>query len=129
MKDETSIREGLKYSKDHEWVKVEGQNARIGITDHAQHELTEVVFVELPKLGRIKKGDVLGQVESVKTVGSVYAPLSGEVIEVNSDLEINTQLVNESPYDQGWFAVIKMDDASETDSLMDASSYKKYLGP
>ena len=99
------------------------------ITDDAQHELTEVVFVELPKLGRIKKGDVLGQVESVKTVGSVYAPLSGEVIEVNSDLEINTQLVNESPYDQGWFAVIKMDDASETDSLMDASSYKKYLGP
>lgn len=128
MKDDTSVKEGLKYSKDHEWVKVEGQKVRVGITDHAQHELTEVVFVELPKLGKIKKGDVLGQVESVKTVGSIYAPVSGEVIEVNSELETATQLVNESPYEKGWFAVIKMDDPNETNGLMDAAGYKKFLG-
>ncbi len=129
MSDKDVVQEGLRYSKDHEWVKVDGDKARVGITDHAQHELTEVVFVELPKLGaKLKKGDVLGQVESVKTVASVYAPVSGEVLEINSVLENETGLINESPYEKGWLAVLKMDDPAEASQLMDARAYKSLLG-
>jgi glycine cleavage system H protein len=129
MADKSAVKDGLRYTVDHEWVKVEGGNARVGITDHAQKELTEIVFVELPKVGKkYQHGDVLGQVESVKTVASLYAPLSGEVIEVNSELENQTQLINESPYDKGWFAIIKMDDPSAAAMLMDAPAYRKALG-
>jgi glycine cleavage system H protein len=129
MADKSVVKEGLKYTPEHEWVKVEGGNARMGITDHAQAELTEIVFIELPKIGKkYQKGDVIGQVESVKTVASVYAPVSGEVIEVNSALEDQTQLINESPYDNGWLAVIKLDDPSSADKLMDAATYRKAIG-
>lgn len=129
MAEKSVVKDGLKYTVDHEWVQVDGGNAKVGITDHAQKELTEIVFIELPKKGKkLQRGDVLGQVESVKTVASVYAPVSGEVVEVNSDLENMTQLINESPYDQGWMVVIKMDDPSVANSLMDAAAYRKAIG-
>lgn len=129
MTEKSVVKDGLRYTVDHEWVKVEGGNARMGITDHAQKELTEIVFVELPKVGKkYQRGDVLGQVESVKTVASVYAPVSGEVVEVNSELENQTQLINESPYENGWFAVIRMDDPSAADKLLDAPAYRAALG-
>jgi glycine cleavage system H protein len=129
MAETSVVKDGLRYTTDHEWVSIEGDNARIGITDHAQGELTEIVFIELPKAGkRLKKGDVLAQLESVKTVASVYAPVGGEVVEVNSALEDQTQQVNESPYENGWLAVMKMDDPSSASALLDAAAYRKLLG-
>ncbi|MGD0057291.1 MAG: glycine cleavage system protein GcvH [Methanomassiliicoccales archaeon] len=122
------VPESLRYTKDHEWVKSEGETARVGITDHAQHELTDIVFVELPKIGKkVKQGEVLGVVESVKTVADVYSPVSGVVTEANSDLNDNPQLLNESPYEKGWFALIGMEDPSEVARLMDATAYKKMM--
>ncbi|NLI73540.1 MAG: glycine cleavage system protein GcvH [Euryarchaeota archaeon] len=128
MADNIEIREDLRYTTNDEWVKIENGNIRIGITDHAQQQLTDVVFVELPKLGTIvKRGDVIGQVESVKTVASINAPVNGEVIEVNERLDDLPHLFNESPYDEGWLAVIKMKDSSEYDDLLDADEYRKKL--
>ena len=125
----SQVPESLRYTKEHEWVKREGADGRIGISDHAQNELTEIVFVELPKIGRkVKKGDALGVVESVKTVSDIYSPVSGEVIDANKVLEDNPQFINQSPYDKGWFALIKLTDPSEIDGMMDASSYKKATG-
>jgi len=119
----------LKYTKDHEWVKVEGKLARVGITDHAQTELTEIVFVELPGLGKeVNIGDVLGNVESVKTVSEVFAPLSGVVKEANGKLVDSPEFLNKDPYGQGWVAVIEMSDPSESSKLMSAEDYKKLLG-
>jgi len=124
----SEVREGLRYSKDHEWVKVEGGNARVGISDHAQHQLTELAFIELPKNGqKVNAGEVLGIVESVKNTADVYSPVSGEVIEVNSALEEDPQVINKSPYDQGWLAVIRLDDPGEVSMLMDAATYKKFI--
>ena len=122
------VPEDLHYTKDHEWVKPEDGTARVGMTDHAQHELTDIVFVELPKVGKmVKQGEVLGVVESVKTVADVYSPVSGVVTEVNSDLIDNPQFLNESPYEKGWLAVVKMEDPSEIGRLMDATAYKGTL--
>jgi len=119
----------LKYTKDHEWVKVEGKLARVGITDHAQTELTEIVFVELPGLGKeVNIGDVLGNVESVKTVSEVFAPLSGVVKEANGKLVDSPEFLNKDPYGQGWVAVLEMSDPSESSKLMSAEDYKKLLG-
>jgi len=124
----SEVREGLRYSKDHEWVKVEGGNARVGISDHAQHQLTELAFIELPKNGqKVNAGEVLGIVESVKNTADVYSPVSGDVIEVNSALEEDPQVINKSPYDQGWLAVIRLDDPGEVSMLMDAATYKKFI--
>lgn len=125
----SDVKEGLRYTKEHEWVKIEGENGRVGITDHAQDELTDIVFVEVPEVGRrVKRGDAIGAVESVKTVADVYSPVSGEIIEANSDLEDSPQLVNESPYEKGWIALIRMDDPAEVEKLMDAGEYKQLLG-
>jgi glycine cleavage system H protein len=119
----------LKYTKDHEWVKVEGKLARIGITDHAQTELTEIVFVELPGAGKeVKAGEVLGNVESVKTVSEVFSPVSGEVKEANGKLVDSPELLNKDPYGQGWIALIEMSNPSELSALMSAEDYKKLLG-
>jgi glycine cleavage system H protein len=119
----------LKYTKDHEWVKVEGKLARIGITDHAQTELTEIVFVELPAVGKeVKAGEVLGNVESVKTVSEVFAPVSGTVKEANGKLVDSPELLNKDPYAQGWVAVVEMADSSELSALMSADDYKRLLG-
>lgn len=115
-----------KYTQDHEWTKLEDGQLRMGITDYAQDELGDIVFIELPEEGtKVKKGDDFILVESVKAVSDVYAPVSGEVIEVNRDLEDSPELVNESPHDEGWMAVIGLIDESELDELMDADEYEK----
>lgn len=118
----------LKYSKEHEWVKVDGNRALIGITEHAQDELGDIVFVELPEAGdHLKVDEPFGSVESVKTVSELYAPVSGEVVEVNSELEDSPEFVNESPYEKAWMVVVELSDASQLDALMDADTYGKMI--
>jgi len=122
------VPDGLHFTKEHEWIKVEGGNVRVGITDHAQHELTEIVYVELPKMGKkVKKGESLGVVESVKTVSDIYSPVSGEVVDINKPLEDSPQWINESPYEKGWLAIVKMSDPSEVNGLLDAAAYKRAI--
>ncbi|MFX3673908.1 MAG: glycine cleavage system protein GcvH [Paenisporosarcina sp.] len=116
----------LRYSEEHEWVKVEDGKARIGITHFAQSELGDIVFVELPQVGDdIKSNEPFGSVESVKTVSELYAPISGKVVEVNNELEDNPEFVNESPYENAWMIVIEPTDASEIESLMSAEQYEE----
>lgn len=118
----------LRYSKEHEWVKVEGGTARIGITHFAQAELGDIVFVELPQIGdELKKDEPFGSVESVKTVSELYAPISGRVVEVNSELEDSPEHVNESPYEQAWMVVIESPDEAEIGGLMTADQYKEMI--
>ncbi|MFA5928461.1 MAG: glycine cleavage system protein GcvH [Candidatus Margulisiibacteriota bacterium] len=118
----------LRYSKEHEWVKIEGDKAIVGITDHAQSEMGDIVFVELPELGRdIEQGAELGVVESVKTVSTVYAPISGEVITVNTDLDDSPEIINSSPYEDGWMVKLAMSDINEVDDLMTAAEYMEYI--
>ena len=120
------IREGLKYTKTHEWVKLAGAKAKIGITDHAQHELTDIVFVELPTVGKqIKKGEELCVVESVKSVSEVYAPVSGKIVAINTKLDDSPETINSSPYDDGWLVEIEIQDKAEANTLLDAAEYKK----
>jgi glycine cleavage system H protein len=119
----------LKYTKDHEWVKVEGKLARVGITDHAQTELTEIVFVELPAADKdVKMGEILGNVESVKTVSEVFSPVSGVVKDSNGKLVDSPELLNKDPYGQGWVAVVEMSNPAELSALMSADDYKRLLG-
>ena len=119
----------MKYAKSHEWVRVAGDVATIGITDHAQHELTDVVFVELPEVGRkIKAGDACAVVESVKTASDIYSPVSGEVSEVNKAVVNDPALVNSEPYDGGWFFKIKLTNSAELNSLMGAEQYTAQIG-
>lgn len=119
----------LKYTKSHEWVRVEGPSATVGITDHAQHELTDVVFVELPALNRqLKAGEACAVVESVKTASDIYAPLSGEVIEVNESVVENPALANSDPYGNGWFFRLKLSDPSEPSGLMSDEQYRRLIG-
>lgn len=114
----------LKYSKDHEWVKVDGNVARIGITAFAQSELGDIVFVELPEVDdEIELDESFGNVESVKTVSELYAPLSGKVISVNEELEDSPELVNESPYEEAWMIEVELSDETQLDNLMDADAY------
>ncbi|WP_422122791.1 glycine cleavage system protein GcvH [Planococcus sp. X10-3] len=116
----------LRYSKEHEWVKLEDGKATIGITHFAQAELGDIVFVELPQVGdELKKNEPFGSVESVKTVSELYAPVSGKVIEVNSELEDSPEFVNESPYEQAWMVVIEAPSEDEMNELMDADAYKE----
>ncbi len=124
-----NIPEQLKYAKTHEWVRVEGDTAWVGITDHAQAELTELVFVELPESGRtVSAGQPCAVVESVKTASDIYAPLSGEVIEVNQALTDDPGKVNADAFGEGWFFKIRMSALSELDGLMDATSYQSQIG-
>ena len=124
MADE--VRDDLKYSDSREWVKVNGDIATVGITDHAQKELTDIVFVEFPEVGKqMNRGDELCVVESVKSVSETYAPVTGEIVEVNEALEDSPESINSSPYDDGWLVKIKMADASEVDEMMDAAAYKE----
>jgi len=126
MADE--VRDDLKYTDNHEWLKVEGDTAKIGITDYAQSQLTDIVFVELPEVGKeIKKGDELCVVESVKSVSEIYAPISGKVVNINKQLEETPETINESPYDEGWLVEIGVTDKSEVEGLLDANSYKKLI--
>jgi len=118
----------LHYSKDHEWVRVEGDIGTVGISDHAQEQLGDVVFVELPEAGRqLKAGDEAAVVESVKAASEVYSPVSGEVVEANSGLENNPALVNEDAEGGAWFYKIRLADPGELDKLMDRDAYESYL--
>lgn len=125
----SEIPEGLRYTKDHEWAKIEGNLVRIGITDHAQQELTDVVFVELPAAGKaVRQGEVLGVVESVKAVSEIFAPVSGKVVEVNRALDEKPEAVNKSPYEQGWIALLEVTEPGEVHRLMDAAAYRTHIG-
>jgi len=122
------VREGLKYTKSHEWLNVKGDKAVVGVTDYAQSELTDIVFVELPEIGKeIKKGEELCVVESVKSVSELYAPISGKVVNVNKKLDDSPETINESPYDDGWLVELEIKDKSEIETLLDAESYKKMI--
>lgn len=119
------IPEDLRYSSDHEWVRVEDGKARVGITDYAQDALGDVVFVDLPEVGAaVKAADSISEVESTKSVSDIYAPLSGTVVEVNADLADSPQRLNEDPYGEGWIFVIELSDPAEVDGLLDASGYQ-----
>jgi len=125
--------EDLKYSKEHEWVKVDGDIVTIGITDFAQSELGDLVYIEVDTVGEtIAKDDVFGTAEAVKTTSDLFMPISGEILEFNSELDENEgdnpSLINESPYEAGWIVKVKMSDPSELDGLMDATAYKELVG-
>ena len=120
--------ESCRYMKSHEWAALEGETARVGLSDHAQKEITDVVFVELPKVGRkIKQGEAVAVVESVKAAFDFFAPLSGEVIAVNEELCANPALVNQSPHEKGWFFQLKPSAPGEAQSLMDFPAYREFL--
>ena len=120
--------EELKYTEEHEWILIEDDIATIGITDFAQDQLGDVVFVELPEVGdELEAGKSFGVVESVKAVSDVYAPLSGEVVEVNSDLPDEPEMVNTSAYEDGWMVKIRLSDPGEIDDLMDAAAYQEFV--
>jgi glycine cleavage system H protein len=120
--------EDLKYTREHEWISVDGSVATIGITDHAQEQLGDVVFVELPAVGdRVEKADAFGVVESTKAVSDVYAPISGEVAEVNDDLPDNPELINEDPYGDGWMVKVTIGDKADLDDLLTADEYRKFI--
>ncbi len=122
------IPDDLKYTKEHEWVQAEGDTATIGITDFAQDRLGDITYVELPAVGdEVAKEEPMGVVESVKAVSDVYAPVSGEVIEVNDDLAASPQILNEDPYGEGWMVKVRMSDPSELDDLLDAAAYQEYI--
>jgi glycine cleavage system H protein len=117
------------YTKEHEWVLVEGGNGTIGITDHAQHELGDIVFVDLPKVGaKVAKGQTFGSVESVKAVSDIYAPVSGEVTEINEALAKTPEKLNEDPHGDAWLIKVKLADAGEVKELLSAADYEKYIG-
>ncbi len=118
----------LKYTKEHEWVKVEGNVASVGITDHAQQALGDITFVELPKIGAaVTQSGTMGTIESVKAASDIYAPVSGNVKEVNAQLEAEPALINQSPYEKAWIARIAMSDPDEIKNLMDAEAYAALL--
>jgi len=121
--------EGLRYSRSHEWVRVDGDTATIGITDFAQNELGDIVYLELPEVGRVlQRDDVFGTVESVKAVSDLYAPVSGEVIEVNEGLTESPEEINADPYERGWMIRVRMSDPGELNDLMDAATYEQANG-
>ncbi len=124
----STIPNDLKYAKSHEWVRVSGDTAVIGITDHAQHELTDIVFVELPAVGRkVKAGEACAVVESVKTASDIYSPVSGEITEINSTVVDNPSLVNTAPHADGWFYKIKLSNPPEVNALLSPEAYDKQI--
>ncbi len=124
-----NIPSNLKYTKDHEWVKVEGNNATVGITEFAQRELGDIVYVEIETVGEtLNKEEIFGTIEAVKTVSDLFMPVSGEVFELNQNLESNPESVNKSPYEDGWMIKVKIKDASELNSLLSAEDYKALAG-
>jgi len=125
----TKVPADLKYAKSHEWIRLAGDVATVGITDHAQHELTDVVFVELPAVGRkVKAGEACAVVESVKTASDIYAPVSGEVVEANKSVVDNPALTNTDPYGTGWFFKLKLSQPGEADALLSPAEYAKQIG-
>ena len=123
-----NIPENLKYTKEHEWVKVDGEFAYLGITDYAQKELGDIVFVEIETEGEtLQKGDTFGTIEAVKTVSDMYMPISGEVIEVNSKIADEPEIINKDPYGEGWMVKIAIENSSEVDELLSAEEYGKLI--
>ncbi len=121
--------ENLKYSNDHEWVKVEGDTGFIGITDYAQNELGDIVYVDVdPDLSQVKADETFGTIEAVKTVSDLLAPVSGEVLEINPKLEDEPELVNKDPYGEGWIIKVKMSNPDELNNLMDSPAYQTFIG-
>ncbi len=122
------IRDNLKYTNDHEWIRIEGDTAHVGITDYAQKELGDIVFIEVETEGEtLEKGDTFGTIEAVKTVSDLYMPISGEVLEFNEELEDQPELVNKDPYENGWIVKLKVTDKAQLDDLLDAEDYKKQI--
>ncbi len=123
------IPQDLKYTKEHEWIKVEGDTGTIGITDFAQHELGDIVFVELPKLGaKVEFMKAFGTIEAVKAVSDIFSPLTGEIVGVNTALETNAAVINSDPYGEGWIIKVKLANPSELNNLLDAAAYGKLIG-
>ncbi|MGV3560557.1 glycine cleavage system protein GcvH [Larkinella arboricola] len=121
--------EELKYTQDHEWIRIEGDTAVIGITDFAQSELGDIVFVEVTSVGQsLPKGEIFGSIEAVKTVSDLFLPVGGEVLEINPDVEKSPELVNDDPYGRGWIIRLKLTDGAETDDLLSAEAYKELVG-
>lgn len=124
-----NIPENLKYTKDHEWILVEGDTATVGITDFAQGELGEIVYVEIETEGEtLDQEEVFGTIEAVKTVSDLFMPLTGEIIEFNSTLEEKPELVNEDPFNEGWMIKMKISDSAEVEALLNAEGYKELIG-
>lgn len=124
-----NIPDNLKYTKDHEWLRVEGEYGFVGITDFAQSELGDIVFVEIDKVGEtLGMGDTFGTIEAVKTVTDIFMPVSGEIIEVNSDIESSPELVNKDPYGKGWIICIKISDTTELNELLSPEAYRDLVG-
>ncbi len=123
-----NVPDDLKYSESHEWIRLEGANGRVGITDHAQAELTDVVYVELPKVGaQVKAGEAVAVVESVKAASDIYSPVSGTIVEVNSDLDKNPALVNTDPFGAGWIFVVSVEAGEELETLSAAAEYRTHI--
>jgi len=125
VEDKGEVPGDLRYTQRHEWIRLEGERITVGITDFAQRSLTDVVYVELPSVGkRVRQGDELAVMESVKSVSEVYAPCGGVVVEVNSELENKPEMVNEDPYHRGWIAVLQLDNPAEVDDLLTPEAYE-----
>jgi glycine cleavage system H protein len=121
--------EQLRYTKEHEWIRLEGDTATIGITDFAQHELGDIVYVEIETVGQeLNAGDVFGTVEAVKTVSDLYLPVSGSILEINPNLNGNPELVNTDPYGEGWMVKMKVSSVADVEALMDAAAYQNVVG-
>ena len=119
----------LRYTKDHEWIKLEGDTATVGVTDFAQHELGDIVFVDIDTVGKpLNTNDIFGTVEAVKTVSDLYLPVAGTITEVNSDLEAHPENVNNDPYGKGWMVKMTVDNPAEVEGLLDAAAYKQLVG-
>jgi glycine cleavage system H protein len=119
----------LKYTKEHEWIRLEGEVAYVGITDYAQSELGEIVFVEVETVGEtLNEGEVFGTVEAVKTVSDLYLPVDGEILEFNAELETNPELVNDDPYEKGWMVKVGVSDVAQLDTLLSATEYEALIG-
>lgn len=124
-----SVPDNLKYTKTHEWADIQGETAAVGITDYAQKELGDIVFVECPQKGAaVRQGEPCGSIEAVKTVSEIISPVSGEVTDVNRDLASTPQIVNQDPYGKGWFFKVNLSDASEAGKLLDAKAYGQLVG-
>ncbi|MCH1557814.1 MAG: glycine cleavage system protein GcvH [Flavobacteriaceae bacterium] len=123
------IKPNLKYTKDHEWISIDGDDATIGITDYAQGELGDIVYVEIESIGdSLKKEEIFGSVEAVKTVSDLFIPVSGEITEMNENLEDNPELINDDPYGDGWIIKMKINDSSELNDLLSPEEYKDLVG-
>jgi glycine cleavage system H protein len=124
----STVKEGYYYTKDHEWVKFEGKKAKIGISDYAQSKLGDITFVEPPKNGLIvKQGETVASVESVKAASDIYAPVTGKIVAFNNELENAPELINSSPYTEGWIVEIEIEDENEKNTLFDATAYREYI--